>query len=47
MPSTCTVQAPHWAIPQPILGAGQAERVPQHPKQRRVRLDLDLVLPCR
>jgi len=40
-PSRCTVQAPHRATPQPKLGADQAEAVPDDPKQRRARIDID------
>ena len=43
MPSTCTVQAPHCGDAAAELGAGQAERIAQHPEQRRVRLDVDLM----
>ena len=42
-PSIWTVQAPHWRDAAAIFGAGQAERVPQHPQQGRVGLDLDVV----
>ena len=43
-PSICTVQAPHWAAPQPNLGAFQVERVAQHPEQRGFAIDFDAVL---
>src|SRR5262249_48189542 len=38
-PSTCMVQAPHSAWPQPNL----VPVTPQHPQQRGVAVDIDLV----
>ena len=40
-PSTCTVQAPQTAMPQPYLVPGQAELVAQHPEQRHLGFDVD------
>jgi len=31
------------AMPQPLLGAGQADRIAQHPKQGRARIDIRLI----
>ena len=36
LPSRCTVQAPHSAMPQPNLVPVRPELVAQHPEQRRV-----------
>jgi hypothetical protein len=43
IPSTCTVQAPHCAMPQPYL-VPVRPTYPQHPQQRSVGLDLDVLL---
>ena len=40
-PSTCTVQAPHSAMPQPNFVPGHAEHVAHHPEERRVAVDID------
>ena len=44
-PSMCTVQAPHSAMPQPNLVPVMPKHVAQHPQQRRVAVDIDIV--CR
>jgi hypothetical protein len=42
-PSTCTVQAPHRAWPAAELGPGHTEHVAQHPQERGVAVDIDLM----
>ena len=42
-PSTCTVQAPHWAMPQPYLVPVRPTCSRRHPQQRRVGIDIDVV----
>ena len=41
MPSTCTVQAPHCAMPQPNLVPVSADDVADRPEQRHVRIDVE------
>ena len=37
-PSICTVQAPHWAMPQPYLVPVRPSVLAQHPQKRRTRI---------
>ena len=41
-PSICTVQAPHWAMPQPYLVPVRPSVLAQHPEQRRARIGVGL-----
>ena len=47
LPSTITVQAPHWPSPQPNFAPFSCEVVAQHVEERRIRIGVDLMRPRR